>query len=75
MSVTACWDCEKGVLREYTAEHEFNYGNVRTGKPVVKLRATFPVLRCESCGAEFTDWRAEEAKDAAVAMYLAGVRK
>lgn len=35
------------------------------------LSAEVIVLRCETCQAEFTDWRGEEARDAAVKAYLA----
>ncbi len=63
MEETRCWDCTTGILQlQVPEEYTFPYGNTT-------LRATFPVLRCNKCGVEFTNWRAEEAKDAAVAAY------
>lgn len=64
--VTTCPACGAGI--SFTREEErFSYGRA---PHAVELTAIVDKGRCSTCAFEFTDWRAEEARDAAVKKYL-----
>jgi DNA-binding transcriptional regulator YiaG len=63
----ACPDCGERTVREFQAEQLFPYG---AGDDRVMLRAVVPVMTCESCGEQFTDWRAEEIRHEARCNHL-----
>lgn len=64
-----CIDCDGINVEERIMTQEFLYG---PPKSQVTLRATMPVFCCKDCGARFTDYRGEEARDAAVNEYKNG---
>lgn len=68
-----CADCGSTSIRE-TMEHEyFPYG---AGKDEVLLDAGMvPVFTCDACGFQYTDWRAEEARERAVQRHLRKLRR
>jgi hypothetical protein len=63
LDMTACIDCETGVCERQIVVHKFPYGS---GETAVELEATIPVYVCNSCGAGYYDYEAEEILDAVV---------
>jgi hypothetical protein len=62
-----CPACHKYSMVTTSVDSKFAYG---AGRNAVELSCTIPVQRCSQCGFEFTDHRAEEARDLAVRRYL-----
>ena len=68
--VTTCPSCDAPSSVTFTREEErFPYG---VDPHTVELTAIVDKGRCSACTFEFTDWRAEEARDSAVQAYLQG---
>ncbi len=66
-----CPFCEcTGATSSYR-EQLFEYGE---GATAAELKVRVPVWRCDECGGEFTDWRAEEARHDAVCDHLNRLR-
>jgi len=66
---TVCPACGESSGITFTREEErFPYG---IAPHTVELTAMVDKGRCPACSLEFTDWRAEEARDRAVQIYLA----
>ena len=66
----SCPDCDATTIVECPAEsHPFEYG---ASPNTIVLHAVHPVFKCESCGYMWADYRAEDARDDAVAVHLAG---
>lgn len=63
----ACY--AKGAVTYTREEQSFPYG---LAPNTVTLSATVEVGRCDACKLEFTDWRAEDARDEAVQRHLHG---
>jgi hypothetical protein len=63
-----CGDCGAVDWREEIGTHEFGYGVAPN--TTVTLSATYPIMICNVCGFGMTDWRGEEARDAAVKAHL-----
>ena len=69
MADTMCPACGEQSSVTFTREEErFPYG---IAPHTVELAAMVDKGRCAACTFEFTDWRAEEARDRAVQIYLA----
>ena len=62
-----CPFCEFGLVYERPDVDKFQYGADPYG---VMLEANVTVLYCDSCGEQWTDWRAEDARQEAVEAYL-----
>lgn len=60
-----------GDTTEEEVEDEFEYGV----EDKTTLMAVVPVITCNDCGESFTDYRGEEARDAAVQEFLASARR
>lgn len=45
----------------------YRYGS---GDSIIELPIKIPVYRCESCGFQFTDWKAEQIKQDALCRYF-----
>ncbi|MEN6549999.1 MAG: hypothetical protein ABFE07_28480 [Armatimonadia bacterium] len=63
----ACGECGRQRLEKFWREQNLPYG---LGDDLVNLTVNIPVYRCLDCGFEFTDYEADEAKDAAVRKHL-----
>jgi C4-type Zn-finger protein len=69
MADTVCPACGEQSSVTFTLEEErFPYG---IAPHTVELATMMDKGRCAACTLEFTDWRAEEAHDRAVQIYLA----
>jgi hypothetical protein len=69
MLYAACPACDAPSSVSFTREEEyFPYG---VAPHTVELTAIVDKGRCSACAFEFTDWRAEEAHNKAVQIYLA----
>ncbi len=64
---TQCPACGKESLGTIVKETAFVYG---TGAAAVNLTCSVPVHKCADCAFEFTDDKAEDARDLAVRSYL-----
>jgi DNA-binding transcriptional regulator YiaG len=64
---TLCPDCASDNLDVITKAQDFEYG---LSKDRSVLTAIVPVLRCQQCDFEFTDYRAEIARHDAVCRHL-----
>jgi putative zinc finger/helix-turn-helix YgiT family protein len=64
---TQCPACGKESLGTRVEETSFVYG---TGAAAVDLTCSVPVHKCADCAFEFTDDKAEDARDLAVRRYL-----
>lgn len=64
---TKCPACGGESLTSKIEETSFVYG---TGTKTANLTCSVPVHSCRSCGFEFTDDKAEDARDLAVRRYL-----
>src|SRR6266540_2967640 len=62
-----CPQCGQHTVETRTEHDMFRYG---TGDAAVDLNALVPVHRCTSCGFEYTDAAAEEARHEAVCRHL-----
>ena len=68
---TTCPECEALDSVAFTREEEsFPYG---VSPHTIDLSAIVDKGRCSTCAFEFTDWRAEEARDEAVKVHLVKV--
>ena len=59
-----CLECDKDSIGEHEEQISF---------PIIggiELSVVVPVLRCQKCKFGWTDYRAEEIRDAAVERYL-----
>lgn len=65
--VRRCGECGLGPVVYSREEQAVPYGS---GADAACLRARVPVWSCHSCGDAFTDWQAEEAREAAVRRHL-----
>ena len=63
----SCPDCGSSLISEVSRAEEFHYG---LGDESVTLSAVVPIIHCDSCGFEFTDHRAEEARHESVCRHL-----
>lgn len=63
----SCPACDKQVVQEQWIDESFEYG---VGERSTTLRVRVPLCHCENCGLEFTDYRAEELRHAAVCRHL-----
>jgi len=64
---TLCPACGKETIGTRVEETTFVYG---TGSTAVNLTCPVPVHKCDACAFEFTDDKAEDARDLAVRRYL-----
>jgi putative zinc finger/helix-turn-helix YgiT family protein len=62
-----CPACHQHSIVTTSVDSKFVYG---AGRNAVELSCTTPVQRCSQCDFEFTDQRAEEARDLAVRRHL-----
>jgi len=62
-----CPFCDFGSTYEYEQNDHFQYG---AGEDAVMLCARVVVIACSRCSEKYTDWRGEDARDAAVNKYL-----
>lgn len=58
-----CIDCDGTDIKETIETQVFQYGADPNG---VDLSAVVPVLTCQGCQSQWTDWRGEDARTAAV---------
>jgi len=64
--------CDCGAAVEQTIETQrFTYGS----EPGVELSAVVPVMWCRTCDDAWTDWRGEDARQAAVDAHLASLQQ
>lgn len=62
-----CPACENQAVYERWSDESFEYG---VGDNSVPLNVRLPLCRCNNCGLEFTDHRAEELRHAAICRHL-----
>lgn len=60
-----CPNCDADAVSESLVTSTFDYGAGLS----VPLTVTEPVMSCSACGEKWTDWRGEEAREAAVDRY------
>lgn len=60
-----CFGCEGTDVTEQEETETFPYGVPES----VEIQVTQIVIRCKACGEAWTDWRGEEAREAAVEKY------
>lgn len=70
-SEASCPSCSYGIVRTSPTEHRFAYGSE---PDAVELTATVNLRRCESCGFEYLDDTAEDAKHDAICRHLGVIR-
>jgi len=61
-----CPHCEGPTIESDVVDY-FEYGS---GDDATTLYAVVTVISCNDCGLEFTDWRGEDARQAAVDRFL-----
>jgi hypothetical protein len=64
-----CAICDDLGVTESLENEKLTYG---CGEDRVLLDVELVVLSCGSCGEAYTDYRGEEAREAAITEYLAG---
>lgn len=69
MTIPSCPECGSTRVVESIENQEFQYGQPGH-KLYAVLKATMPVDGCQACGFAWTDYRGDEARDAAVAQHL-----
>ena len=63
-----CHDCDCDQVREDEEFEPLVYG---VGADAILIQCIVPVIRCQVCDFAWTDYRAEEIRDAAVQRYKA----
>lgn len=66
--VRDCPSCGIGGATVSMKRQEFGF---LYEKKIETIIVHVPVISCGACGEEFTDWRGEEIRDAAVAVFRA----
>lgn len=70
-SSNTCVNCESKNVTERVETDSFQYGadHHPPSGGVVQFSVQVPVLKCGDCGFEWTDYRSEEIRDAAVTAH------
>lgn len=62
-----CPNCDHDIVTMSIRSDIYRYGS---GDSIIELPIEIPVYKCESCGFQFTDWKAEQIKQNALCRYF-----
>ena len=64
---SVCPNCDHDSVTMSIRSDIYRYGSVDS---IIELPIKIPVYKCESCGFQFTDWKAEQIKQDALCRYF-----